>query len=750
MESKVRKESGFSYPQAFAFGLVLLWGLGCSEPREPPRVPDGGPLPIIRCSPEDDPDNDTISSVDEGEGDVDGDGRPNFNDNDADGDGISDIDEAGDRDCQTLPTDRDRDGIPDFIDTDANGDGVADREQVMGDLDRDGTPDHLDIDIDGDGIWNTLEVGDDPNAPSDTDGDGSPDVRDSDSDNDTISDEQEGASDSDGDGVLNFRDNDSDGDGIPDREEAGDQNPNTAPFHCSIEVDHSTCSPTGVRCEIRRDGIPDFLDIDSDNDGLGDGQERALGSDPCNVDTDQDGQGDLMEGVYQQLNCPRGGRGAECGCVTNSGCRIPDRHFYLVLPYGDPPVERTLEFSTTIRVADVFFVTDTTGSMGGTLENVKRTVAGPGGLIERIVAAIPDAWVGGGQFDDMPFGTYGAPPDEPFIRAITMTPPERASEVQAAFNRIELHGGGDRPESATQALWQIMTGEGNTWRGPGGFWGGGTSTYTIRHYAGDCLDGHWGAPCFRPGALPIVVMFTDACSHNGPPDDDPSCDPYMGITPPPARWVDMVELMRRKGARFVGINASTDPAESCRRVPLMPGGQGPCWFLYRTAVETGTVDFEGNALIYDLPNTAGHREFAETVAGAIERVATRVPIDVDTAARDDPSDPERVDARRFIKRRTPACNPARPGAPPTRDCWDAPAGVPRESAVAHFDLSTFYGVVPGARVRFRITFQNDFYVNLGQQAKVFIAFIDVRAGGGVVLDTRQVFIVVPAGSGSFG
>jgi len=50
---------------------------------------DGGP-PVVRCSPADDPDGDTISSLDEGTEDADGDGTPNDRDTDSDGDGYPD------------------------------------------------------------------------------------------------------------------------------------------------------------------------------------------------------------------------------------------------------------------------------------------------------------------------------------------------------------------------------------------------------------------------------------------------------------------------------------------------------------------------------------------------------------------------------------------------------------------------------------------------------------------------------------
>lgn len=741
----------FGAPQrVLAVGvLAALAGLlpGCPDTTQ--QTIDAGTdarMGVVRCSALDDSDRDGISNDDEPDGDADGDGSTNENDTDSDGDGILDAVEAGDADCTTPPVDTDRDMTPDFLDLDSNGDGIPDRDQATSDLDGDGIPDAIDPDEDGDGVVNTVEVGPNPGMPVDTDRDGTPDVRDDDSDGDNILDRHEGAQDLDRDGTPNFQDTESDGDGILDAEEAGDGDPSTPPRVCENEVDPTTCNTSGTECDVSLDEYADFADFDSDNDGLGDAEEAALGTDPCAVDSDGDLQSDLAEGAYEQYNCPdgAGSGGTDCGCATSASCTIPARHFYVVLPYGDAPIQRNLDFGTTIRVADVFFITDTTGSMGGTVDNVQATVAGPGGIIEQITDTIPDAWVGGGQFDDMPFGGYGSSPDEPFILAIDMTPPDRSAEVQTAFNAIAVHGGGDGPESGTQALWQIMTGEGNTWMGDGGWGGGGSSTYTIPAYRDRCLDTGWGAPCFRDGALPIVVLFTDICQHNGPPDEDPSCDPYTGITPAPALWTDTIAEMNRHGARFIGVNASG--GASCSTV-VGPDGFSPCWFLKRTATETGTVDLDGNALVYDLPNSASTADFQRQIIEAIETVATRVALDVDTALRDDPSDTEDVDARGFIKQRTPACN-AMGGGMPTDDCWAEPMGVTHDQAIATFDLSTFYGVVPGTRVTFRITFQNDFYQNPDFRTKLFIGFIDVRGGGTTVLDTRQVFIVVPAGSGS--
>jgi hypothetical protein len=724
--------------------LVVLSGValgGCPDTVTPGT--DTGPMPrtdapvVVRCSPSDDPDTDTISTEDEGTMDVDGDGMPNNVDPDSDGDTLTDAMEAGDANCVTPPTvDLDRDGTPDYLDPDGNGDGVPDREQLVDDLDGDGTVDGRDNDIDGDGINNPIEFGAGPDAV-DTDRDGTPDIRDDDSDGDTIADRHEGGSDVDRDMTPNFQDLDSDDDGITDAIEAGDGNVTTPPDVCGVEVDAVTGLPMS-------DGIPDFADVDSDNDGAGDGEEVRYGSDPCNLDTDGDGFPDVVEVAYARLNCPDPMAGGEyCDCATSTACAIPADDYFVVLPYLGPVVRRDLEFGTTIRVADIFFVTDTTGSMGGTLDNVQATVASPGGLIDRISDAIPDVWVGGGQHDDYPFASYGGTPDEPFILAIRSTDPDlnddgisdNTAVIQSAFNAIALHGGGDGPESGTETLYQIVTGDGGTWMGSS-FGGGGT--YTMPNYEGLCLDSGWGAPCFRDAALPIIVHFTDICQHNGPPGEDSSCDPFTGITPAPAEWTDMIAEMNRRGAKYIGVAASF--GSDCTN-NVDPAGYSPCYFLHETARETGSVDLDGRDLVYDLPNSGDATAFADGIVEAIETVATRVPLDVDTGLRDDPSDAEGVDARRFIVRRQPACNTTG-----VAECWTAAPGYTHAESVAFYDTSTFFGVIPGTLVRFTIDFQNNFLPG-APETRVYVAFIDVRGGGSSVLDTRQVIILVPADSG---
>jgi len=619
--------------------------------------------------------------------------------------------------------DMDRDSIPDCEDDDANGDGVQDQYQRDTDIDMDGIPDDRDLDIDEDGIENTDEWGE-GGRPVDTDGDGDSDIFDPDSDDDTILDGHEGTDDADGDGLPNFRDLDSDDDGAPDAVEAGDAELSTPPAVCELEIDPSTGRLTG-------DGYPDYLDPDSDNDGLGDGDEHLLGTNPCSADSDGDGFDDLAEGAYERFNCPDGpgSDGVDCGCASSRTCGIPDEHFYVILPFGPDEVERDLDFSTSVQIADIFFLTDITGSMGGTLSRVQSTVAtARTGIMDRIKETIPDAWFGGGTFQDFPFGGYGGGSDRAFDLVIPMTPPSAADAVRTAWTAVSASGGADGPESHTEALFQMLSGGAGIWSYMG------SGTYAVPDFEADCLDGGWGAPCFRSTALPIIIMFSDICAHEGPPGEDASCDPYTGIDPYPARWSQAVAQMDLHGAKFIGIPTRG----ACAAGPTSPNGNSPCYYMRRTAEATGSVDLAGNPLVYDLADGgASDSVFVDTVVGAVETVATQIPTTVDTAIRDDDSD--EVDATQFIIELKPGCA----ATPPLDTCWRAPAGVAHEEAVAGYDESTFFDVLPGTQVTFRVSFRNSFFRG-EERTRVFTAFIDVRGAAGNTLSTRQVFIIVPA------
>ncbi|NJR45371.1 MAG: hypothetical protein HC775_05975 [Hyellaceae cyanobacterium CSU_1_1] len=156
---------------------------------------------------------------------------------------------------------------------DSDGDGIINSvEGTVLDTDGDGTLNYLDPDSDGDGIPDSVEGSSD----SDLDTDTLPNYLDTDSDGDTINDSVEGGNDStlDADTDRNFLDLDSDGDGIP------DQNEKIADSNDSGETPdvnaNSLVSPRTLD-DLDGDGLKNYLDLDSDGDGLSDSNDPTPG-----------------------------------------------------------------------------------------------------------------------------------------------------------------------------------------------------------------------------------------------------------------------------------------------------------------------------------------------------------------------------------------------------------------------------------------------------------------------------------------
>ena len=196
------------------------------------------------------------------------------------------------RDCS--PGDKDDDGITDVNDIDDDNDGIPDLlEYCYPNVGWACLPNGLDPsgDEDGDGILNYLDA--DDNAVNNVCAD---------VDNDGMCDQINLIYDTDGDNVPNHLDLDSDNDGISDLIEAGHGqldndrdgviDGDMAAFGANgffnlIETnDTQTGEATYVPYDVDADGIPDFLDLDADNDGILDVVEAGY----ANLDTNQDGR----------------------------------------------------------------------------------------------------------------------------------------------------------------------------------------------------------------------------------------------------------------------------------------------------------------------------------------------------------------------------------------------------------------------------------------------------------------------------
>ncbi|MBI5489710.1 MAG: hypothetical protein HY905_20420 [Deltaproteobacteria bacterium] len=648
---------------------------GEASPEDSGEAPPGDAADEGSSGPPDG-DGDTIPDDVEGWSDADGDTVPNAEDADSDGDGLDDAVEAVDADPLTPPPDSDRDGLPDFLDTDSDGDGIRDADEGLADPDLDGRPAYRDWDADDDGIADPVEAGDsDPATPPiDSDGDGTPDTLDADSDADTIADADETDFDTDGDGVADYLDLDSDADGVADALEAGDADLSTPPSNCD------------------GDPLPDFRDTDSDNDGLADADEAVPGgTDRCAVDTDADGVSDMIEVAY----------GSDPLAPDDSPRTRGD--FVFLEPYAAPPepTRDTLVFGTELRQADVYFMIDRSASMGGELANLRSTLRTT--IVPRVDAVIPDAWFGVGTFDLCPVvatcTTSGTPV---WIRNLQSVDSDPAL-TQAALDAMSGTCNGAR-EPYIASLWLLSTGNN---AGPLGTWP------SSRALPRSCADpAAIGYPCFRPGAVPIIVMFGDESFYT---------ESYAGCPDP--TFDVAVAAMNAIHARFIGVNSGS----------TLAGFQDTCR-------ATGSVDVSGNPLAYTISGTG--TGLGDQVVAAIETLAGQVPLDISTRAVDlDDGPADTVDATIFIDRLEP--NPVGGVADP-RDATRVCVGG---LAVADDDADTrpdsFADVLPGTFVCFDIIPRQNDTVPAAPVPQIFRAEVQVLGDHITILDSRAVYFLVP-------
>lgn len=187
----------------------------------------------------------------------------------------------------TLTTDTDTDGIIDLIDEDDDNDGVLDILEVAGDTDGDGVINRLDLDDDNDGIPTLVELG---LAAYDIDMDGTlTGTGWIDTSGNGVHDNYSVIPlDSDGDSVPNYLDLDSDNDTLFD----------TLEYDNYGEID-STGDGFGDGIDTDGDGILDQID---DSTGFGDSiNPESLGTatnNYINVDSNNDGIYDIEETIY--------------------------------------------------------------------------------------------------------------------------------------------------------------------------------------------------------------------------------------------------------------------------------------------------------------------------------------------------------------------------------------------------------------------------------------------------------------------
>lgn len=358
-------------------------------------------------------------------------------------------------------------------------------------------------------------------------------------------------------------------------------------------------------------------------------------------------------------------------------------------------VTASLSVPASLAVVDVMFVIDSSGSMRDEIDTIRarlRDVVVPG-----IRAAIPDAAFGVALFGEFPVVPHGPPDVRPYLMRAPIT--TDVTRIEAALDASPSWGNFDDPEAAIEGLYQTITGEGY----------GTPSTPGYIPASSGCARGGTGGACFRREALPIVMLITDAPMHNGPPDVSPIAN--YGFTPPPHGYEETVSLVRALGALVLGLGASD------------PSRPSPHPHLRALARDTGSLDGDGEPLTFDIGGGGGG--VGAEIVGAVQFVASEVPLEVDALAEDLPGDS--VDASLVLRGMR-----ARSADPPGN--------------VERIEGDTFFGVIPGTELTFEVVVDAS-GLPPSSERRVFPARIIFRAAGRSRLEVTEVDIVVPGGDG---
>lgn len=395
------------------------------------------------------------------------------------------------------------------------------------------------------------------------------------------------------------------------------------------------------------------------------------------------------------------------GCGAKTGLEVPDAppsdaavdapriameggpppDICIELPPREPPTEFTVSFITRISTADVLFLVDVTGSMGEEIEQIRSGLRRT--IVPGIAAAIPDVHFSVAQYADFPIAPYGERDDLPFLLRTAST--SDLPQVQSGLDALIVLGGNDGPESGVEALYLTATG----------------SAAGVLVPPRRCPTGTIGYPCFRREGTRIVVLITDAPSHNGPGGAEPYGD---DVAPMPHTYDQALVAMRAIGAKVLGLYSGFNE----------DGGRTQ---LETIARDTGAVSASGEPIVIDIGSDGA--SLGPSVVSAVQTLVDEAPIDITIALEDDPSDD--LDALSFVRGvETVAADPA--------------IGAVQEA-------DRFRAVRPGTRVTFRVRLNNE-TIERGVLPRRYRMRVTLVGDAATLLTETNVEVVIPSLDGA--
>lgn len=428
---------------------------------------------------------------------------------------------------------------------------------------------------------------------------------------------------------------------------------------------------------------------DSDQDGLTDLAELCEhGTDPCSEDSDGDGVNDLVETAYGSDPNDSGDNPRERG------------DFVFVVPYSPDgsispdPHRDALSFGTDLQKVDVYISIDTSGSMSGSINNLKNSFRDV--IVPELAAQVPDIWFGVGTFTECPSGSCR----DAMKNLQDMTPDVDA--VQMALQPLTTTCGSREPYRHN--LWVLATGQPEDYRG------------YIDPPSRRCTDPAMiGWPCFRPDAVRVIVQVGDEPMSQGDSCQGPGRDHQP-----------VMDAMNAAGIHYIGINSASNGSANDENLERD---------MIQVAMDTRTIDATtGEPLYFSVPSTGVG--LGENLVEAIRRFTTNVPIRVDAVADNDPTNPNGVNAvTAFIDRLEPNLTGDTVEGRMCTNLTTAPNGV--------MGYDFFPSVFPGTSVCFNVIPKPNQMVQGTAEPQIYRARIRVIGNTETPLDEREVLFLVP-------
>jgi hypothetical protein len=358
------------------------------------------------------------------------------------------------------------------------------------------------------------------------------------------------------------------------------------------------------------------------------------------------------------------------------------------------PTRELVSAELAIDRSDILLLVDNSSSMAHEIEGIRAQLVDV--LVPRIAERVNDAQLGVAVFSDFGEREVGER-SHPYQLLQPIT--DDVGRVLAAAERIELEYGGDSPETQLEALYQVATGEG-------------LGIYVDPGPA--CPQGGRGGVCFRAGAFPIVMLFTDAPMRN-----------VIGILESgEASPVEIVNEVENEPfipyLRGYEETMAALQAESIRVVGLWSGAIDGVDDMRRVARDSGALDESGAPIVFEI---GGRGEaLGEGVITALERITggTRHDVRLDLA---DGDLQDAVDPRALVTAvRALSADPADGGT----------------VAGDHF-----VQVRSGTRVEFEITFDATSLPPTAHEQRYALT-LSVVASDGTLLSMETVDLVVAA------